>query len=1249
MGGERVALITFTQKEIKNIDVNEIPEEFVNYFDGLNNTEKQRICDLRPDLVAAMGYLETVSSTTPSSSEDNDDEEESSLELDNEDTDSGIDLSKISINIYEGKNLRELSKTELNPLELLTIREGQKKCKIHRRQFEKMQFSYSIPSSKRPGRMANYIFTPWFCGDCNRLYIQEDKADGIKEKLSLVNKEVHVYSLEETDAFVRSQMPEIELGEDECIYVPDVWIEENPVCPIHNERIEEYPYAIAHGNKTVKFNACFCEKCNKTMLRRTKALDLEDMCAEVGIPMPKIEHLIPKIKKEKQKPKPNRKPHYYVDNGKRKEFSFKNAEDFYLLDESDTIVVSDSMYCNLLEHDTDEVMIVFSVNQKRDGKKNYLCSAGYCAQCQKYYMSEEDYKVIYPLGRPEVTIISDLEGREYQITSGEVFDLEKKHLADLEGDIQKEIDKIHNSKDYVNQNDTIKGGYDDGALKFEKEQSEKKYGDTLRELASYAPKPYTYRVDLTCDDDNITYYLGPTDIPLDDGKRVISFNDRGFGAKIVNYRTLEVKIKGKNYKVKLNRQFDIDNEQLYGYVNIRTDEDVIFRSGITDPFLIKVLNLRKKQHNLVDIIATIQENQNAIVDEEFNQNIVVQGCAGSGKTMVLLHRLSSLKYNHPEYDFGEALILTPNEQFSLHIKGLAEGLQIGFISRISVEEYYIQILSEYAIDFVPKNAVSSEVFVNQAYVDYVYSDAYKADFDYAYENVMKKRQDAFSMLKNLCEELSLEYPTNFGTTDSEYMPVINRTIRRISIKVETKEKEINEAEELYKNTEKKLKDAQNRISKVESLAETAISEVVPKVYEKLNGYLSSLQHSIEEQQEIIKDSAEEVKRVERQLFPFGKRDKLAELKKKSDKAERKIKSEQRKIDEAQLLHDNKAEEKTEEEILEWMRNVMLIIPDVRDEIRYYERCKNELPELKTRIAELEEALDDQKNRYEIVAGTRYSDDIKKTLSYLVANAEEYSEFETFTKVFDQAVGAFKEANKIKVNKGIHRYDLYAAILFGIKFYDKLPGKSHFICVDEGQDLSINEYRLIYLLNQKDVVFNVFGDVNQLLKPGRGISDWGELENEFSMKEFKLNENYRNTNQITRFCNASFEMDVMQTGVDGAKVREIPRRDLEKELADLKLGSEKIAILVPRSARRNDYLVTEILPIDIRNAIGQKIDNGLISLMYVDEVKGIEFDKVFVVPNKMSMNEKYIAYTRALSELVIVVDENIIEQGVAQED
>ena len=63
---------------------------------------------------------------------------------------------------------------------------------------------------------------------------------------------------------------------------------------------------------------------------------------------------------------------------------------------------------------------------------------------------------------------------------------------------------------------------------------------------------------------------------------------------------------------------------------------------------------------------------------------------------------------------------------------------------------------------------------------------------------------------------------------------------------------------------------------------------------------------------------------------------------------------------------------------------------------------------------------------------------------------------------------------------------------------------------------------------------------------------------------------------------------------------------------------------------------------MQNTIGDKIDNGLIALMYVDEVKGIEFDKAYVVVNRMSRNEKYIAYTRALSELVLVVDDRVDE-------
>ena len=88
--------------------------------------------------------------------------------------------------------------------------------------------------------------------------------------------------------------------------------------------------------------------------------------------------------------------------------------------------------------------------------------------------------------------------------------------------------------------------------------------------------------------------------------------------------------------------------------------------------------------------------------------------------MVLLHRLSALKYKQRYFDFSQnALILTPNEEFSLHIQGLAEGLQIGSVHRLSVEQYYLEMLLQYDAAFKPENKIVSEMQVRQDYVDYI--------------------------------------------------------------------------------------------------------------------------------------------------------------------------------------------------------------------------------------------------------------------------------------------------------------------------------------------------------------------------------------------------------------------------------------------------------------------------------------------------------------------------------------------------
>ena len=118
------------------------------------------------------------------------------------------------------------------------------------------------------------------------------------------------------------------------------------------------------------------------------------------------------------------------------------------------------------------------------------------------------------------------------------------------------------------------------------------------------------------------------------------------------------------------------------------------------------------------------------------------------------------------------------------------------------------------------------------------------------------------------------------------------------------------------------------------------------------------------------------------------------------------------------------------------------------------------------------------------------------------------------------------------------------------------------------------------------------------------------------------------------------MQVLLTGVDGHKVKEILRSRFEKTLAELKINEERIAIILPRCVKKEEYIDREQLPGTIRDIIGEEIGNGKIAVVYVDEVKGVEFDRVFVVPDGMNKNEQYIAYTRALTDLIIVKDDSL---------
>lgn len=147
-----------------------------------------------------------------------------------------------------------------------------------------------------------------------------------------------------------------------------------------------------------------------------------------------------------------------------------------------------------------------------------------------------------------------------------------------------------------------------------------------------------------------------------------------------------------DYKLLLKRRYQ---NNPFVYRNLFIGDDLFFSEGSADSFLMNIIAEKRADHKLTDIIKTIQSNQNKMIRHTHKKNMIVQGCAGSGKTMILLHRLSYLKYNNLILNLDKALIITPNENFSIFINELAESLELDRVKRITLSQYYLTLILEY--------------------------------------------------------------------------------------------------------------------------------------------------------------------------------------------------------------------------------------------------------------------------------------------------------------------------------------------------------------------------------------------------------------------------------------------------------------------------------------------------------------------------------------------------------------------------
>jgi len=530
---------------------------------------------------------------------------------------------------------------------------------------------------------------------------------------------------------------------------------------------------------------------------------------------------------------------------------------------------------------------------------------------------------------------------------------------------------------------------------------------------------------------------------------------------------------GQSYKydhnLMLKRRFE--NEK---YSDIFITGDDLFNEGTIDPFLMDIINANKNKHKLCDIIKTIQSNQNNIIRYPLDRSIVVQGCAGSGKTMIMLHRLSYIKYNNSTLDLDTIKILTPNELFNIHINELSQTLELERIERLTVEKYYSQLLSRFGSTWAHSEDIPSENFVDQYLVNYIYSD----EFGIHFENVYNKWSES------LCAKID--------------------AIKRFNVKYNL----------------------------AINIIEHGSDHIKVKAYKKSVSLIKQkLQQTIKNQKDIKK--LQKISTNDRQLSG-------------ETEIETDIKLLLKLVGESSALGETNVFKAIYQKIIE------------------------------------------QKNLYQ------YEVDLKKR----------------------------------------YRFDMYAMLMFCLKYYGKSMKGDKFLFADEGQDISKNEYKLLKKANGDDVTFNVFGDMNQLIKEGRGISDWSTIASEYQMETFTLNENYRNTTQITEYCNEQLGHDALSIGVSGKMVGQVSKQQIIPEFDLRKEDNNRIAIIAKDVANSDFMKLMTDNTRDANLALGA-LAHHAITVLSVEAAKGLEFDVVYALPDGMSKNEQYIAFTRALSELIIV--------------
>ena len=635
-----------------------------------------------------------------------------------------------------------------------------------------------------------------------------------------------------------------------------------------------------------------------------------------------------------------------------------------------------------------------------------------------------------------------------------------------------------------------------------------------------------------------------------------------------NKENNSIKINEYIYNTMLKRNFSFNPFKFY---NSYIAENEFYKDGTVDEFLIKVLLDKKESNNLTDIIYTIQEKQNRIIRADAMKSFIVQGCAGSGKTMILLHRLSYLKFNNKLPNYDKIKIITPNPLFADFIKDLVKDLNVEEIEQMTISDYYLLLNQLYLNRYNKMEQIENKFYL-------IKKEKFKKQFsteNMVDEHLILNNKIYAIYSENLISIIEQEYNKLITAINDEIKENgldINEKYQKNKTYYEQIIKYINlEIKKLQKVIDNNRLDIQNINIRLDDINKTE-----SKLEEKMNRISLDIQNNYKEYEKLKNKKDKEINKKKR---VFNKIRNNMIFQKYEDMMQSKMK-EINILKESQFEIEKKQKENT------------LKKNEVISKLEKYQNNNN--------------LLNDKINRYKSV-----ENDILDNAYFTI-------------DIYEKVQSKIRDKYNIQIDKKQYlKIDLLIYLYINYIHIGEIINGDNLLCIDEAQDYSLIEYEILNMINNK-VVMNLYGDINQSIYD-EGIYSWEELKNKLKCQMYILNENYRNPIEITKFCNEKFNYDILEMGLSTRNVDEIKKNQIN-EIINKKIKEGKsIAVITKEN-------------------LEEKINNQLVRYCNVQETKGFEYNTVIVNDKDMSENEKYIAYTRALSELYILTAEEEIEKA-----